>query len=196
MANKSIGTQVRSGFRLAGMVLLMMGWLFLVFAGLGEGFASGGAHRPALGSVILAFAAGVLLWTMNRWIKAFPGLVALATLNAIGAIFTGHAAGNSSAKLAPHYAVIFSVLLAVSTVVSFRFTKRNLTLRVLDRIAVFSFVFCIFWAAVDNRVEIIAPAVACGLLVLAWAYDRLRPDGRANRHSSAALGEFSEDQVK
>lgn len=198
MADRSIGAQVRGGFKLSGKVLLMMGWLGLVFAGLAEGlgFRSGGLNRPLLGSVILAVAAAIFLWTMNRWIKVFPGLVALATLNAIGAIFIGHATGDPSMRLAPREAVVYSVLFAVSTIVSFRFTKRNLTLRVLDRIAVFGFVFCIFWPAVDNRVQIIAPAVACGLLVLAWAYDRARRRSHPNHHSAVALRDLSSGEVK
>jgi hypothetical protein len=192
MGKESKGSEVRSGFRLAGEVMLVFGWLFLVFAGLGEGFASGGAHRPVLGSGILAVAAAVLLWTMSRWIRAFPGLTGLATINALGAIFTGHATGNPSVRISSLEAAITSALLAVSTIVSLRLTRGNL--RVLDRVAVFSFVFCVFWTAVDNRVQIIAPAVACGLLVAAWAYDRFFPQGRPNRRSSVTLRQFSDSR--
>lgn len=176
MADKSVSAQVKDGFKLTGKVLLMMGWLGLVFAGLGEGFASGGAHKPLLGSAILAVAALVFFWTMNRWIRFFPGLVALATLNAFASVFTGHATGSPSVRLAPREAAIYFVLLAVCTAVSFRFTKRKLKLRVLDRMAVFTFVSCIFWAAVDARVQIIGPAAACGLLIFAWVYDHLWQD--------------------
>ena len=178
MDKRSIGSQVKGGFKLTGKVLLMMGWLGLVLAGLahGLGFASGGLNRPLLGSAILAVATAIFFWTMDRWIKVFPGLVALATLNALVAVFTGHATGNPSVRLAPREAAIYFLLLSVCTVVSFRFTKRKLKLRVLDRLAVFTFVSCIFWAAVDARVQIIAPAAASGLLAFAWVYDHLWKD--------------------
>jgi hypothetical protein len=164
MANRSVGAQIRDGFRLTCKVLLMLGWFGLVLAGLAEGlgFGSGGRNRPLLGLAILAVAAVIFLWTMERWIIAFPGLVALATLNAFAAVITGHAAGDISTPLAPRDAAIYTALLAVSTIVSFRFTKRRLKLRILDRVAVVGFVFCIFWSAVDKRVQIIAPGMACG----------------------------------
>jgi uncharacterized integral membrane protein len=196
MAKKSIGAQVKSGFRLTGLVLLMLGWLGLVFAGLIAGVAPGNAHRPVLGLGLLVLAAAILLWTMDRWIKVFPGLLALATLNAVASILTGHATSNPSVRIPPTEAAITAGLLAASTVVSFRFTKPKLTLRVLDRIAVFGFICCIFWAAVDDRVEIIAPAVACGLVVVAWGYDVVRRRGRPNHHSSIALEDFPGHRVK
>jgi hypothetical protein len=175
MANKNIGAQVKGGLKLTGKVLLTVGWFGLVLGGLGEGgFASGGADRPLLGSAILVVAAVIFFWTMNRWIKVFPGLVALATLNAFVTVFTGHATGNPSTRLVPGDAAIYFVLLAICTIVSLRFTKRKLRLRVFDRIAVFGFVFCIFWTAVDKHVQIMAPAAACGFLSLAWIYDRIR----------------------
>jgi hypothetical protein len=192
MPDKTVGAQVKRGFQRAGLVLLIFGWLFLVFAGVGEGFAPGGGHRPVVGLAILTLATVVFFWTMDRWIKVFPGLLALATLNAAAAIFTGHATGNPSVVVAPTHAGIAAGLLADSTL---RLGKPTYKLRMLDRVAVFGFVFCIFWTAVDERAQIVAPAVACGLLVLAWVYDRFR-GLNPNHHSSLALGGFSRSKVK
>lgn len=189
MGKRRTGVQVKDGFKLTGKVLLMMGWFGLVLAGLGEGgFASGGLNRPLLGSAILVVTAVIFLWTMNRWIRVFPGLVALATLNAIGTFFTGHATGNPSVPLTQTEAAIYAVLLVICTIVSFRFTKRKLRLRVLDRITVSCFVFCIFWTAVDERVQVIAPAVGCGALILAWAYDRFHQHRHPNSSAPGSLG--------
>ena len=93
MGEKSINPQASGTFLPVGKLLAIFGWLCLVFAGLIEGFAPGGANRPVVGAAILVVAAAIFIWTTRRWGKIFPGLCILAAFYATAAIFTGHALG-------------------------------------------------------------------------------------------------------
>ncbi|MGH9396344.1 MAG: hypothetical protein ACRD18_05780 [Terriglobia bacterium] len=188
MESRSARAQVKSGFRQAGLWLLGGAWLFLVFAGLGIAF-SPGPYSPILGWVFLVIAGAVLVVTMDRWVKVFPALLILATINSTACIFTGHLTGNPSAPISPTQALIAALLLAGSTILSLRLKSHKL--RLLDRLSAFVFVFCVFWQAVDERVALVAPVIAFVALLLAWACDRIeRHHGPKRRSASVSSADL------
>ena len=76
MSEEAGGKQGKNGFRRAGAWLLGFAWLGLVFAGMAIAFTPS-PHSPALGWGLLGIAALVLVFTMDRWVKVFPGLLTL-----------------------------------------------------------------------------------------------------------------------
>ena len=171
MAKPSTTTQVRNGFRSAGVALLGLGWLGLVIAGMGEAFAP--PARPVVGWTLLAVAAIILVLTAHLWVKALPGLLGLATLNALFSIFSGHATNLPSVPISRSDSLVATLLLAVSTALSPSFTIREL--RLVDRLALLIYATCIFWGAVDHRVTLpVQMGVATFCLFSAWVYDRIQ----------------------
>ncbi len=165
-------SQIRSGFRIAGAWLLGFGWLFLVFSGLAVAFSPGeGKYPPVVGWVLLVFAAVILVATAQRWVKALPGILGVATLNGVLEVSSGHAINSPSVPISRFEAVVATLLLAASTTISLSFTRRNLNM--VDRIAFLAYASCIAWAGVANRVILPAGTAAC-CLFFAWAYDRFR----------------------
>jgi hypothetical protein len=179
-STETVGQQVKSGFRTAGAWLLGFAWLFLVFAGLGVGFSQTD-YPHALGWFFLAVAAAVLVATANRWIKAFPGIMGVATFNSLITISSGHATGNPSVFIPRSTAILTTMLLAVGTALSLTFRTKRVSAP--DRAALLALAVSIGWAAVDVHHGLAALAVGTLCLFLAWAYDRSRsklqrPDSR------------------
>jgi len=184
MAKSETMVQVKSGFRSAGAWLLGFGWLCLVLTGMVVAFFPS-KYPPVVGWVVLAVAAIILLTTAHKWVKALPGLLGLATLNALVSIFSGHATNLPSVPMSRSESLVATVLLAVSTALSPSFTDRKL--RVVDRLAFLIYASCIFWGAVDHRVTLpVQMGVATFCLVSAWVYDRLQ---RRRGHNLAATME-------
>jgi hypothetical protein len=169
---ETAGRQVKKGFRTVGAWLLGFAWLCLVFAGIIIGFSQNKYPR-GLGWALLAVAAAVLVLTADRWIKAFPGILGVATFNSLIAVFSGHATGNVSVLIPKTTAILATLLLAVGTVLSLSF--RNERMSALDRSAVLTLVVSIGWGAVDIRRWLHALAVGICCLFLAVLYKRSKP---------------------
>jgi hypothetical protein len=172
MAKSETMVQVKSGFRIAGAWLLGFGWLCLVLAGMAVA-VSPSKYPPVVGWLLLAVAAIILVTTAQRWVKALPGLLGLATLNALFSIFSGHATNLPSVPISRSESLVATLLLVVSTALSPSFTAREL--RVVDRLAFLIYASCIFWGAVDHRVTLpVQMGIATFCLLSAWVYDRLQ----------------------
>jgi hypothetical protein len=171
MFRTSAREQVRAGFRTAGSWLLAMAWLGLVFAGMAITFTPS-PHTPLVGWVLLAIAAIIFLCTIDRWVVTFSALLAYGVIGGIYMISTGHAVNQPSVQVSLSEAISVTLILALSALVSFTFSKRNL--RVLDRIALLIFVVCFFGQALVPDLALVAFGIGLGGLVAAWAYDRFR----------------------
>lgn len=171
MSPTTIRKQVKAGFRTAGVWLLVMAWLGLVFAGMAIAFTPS-PHKPLLGWVLLAIAAIIFFITIDRWIVMFSALLAYGVLGGISMIFTGHAVNRPSVPVSLFEAISVTLIFAFSALVSFAFSKRKL--RLLDRITLLIFVICLFGQAVAPNFTLAAFGIGLMGLVAAWAYDRLR----------------------
>lgn len=177
-------SQVISGFRTAGAWLLGLGWLGLVFAGMAIAFPPPGKYPPVVGHVLLAVAAIILVITAHLWVKALPGLLGLATLNALVSIFSGHATNLPSVPISRSESVVATLLLAISTALSPSFTARKLN--IVDRLSFLIYATCIVWGAVDHRVSLpVQMGVATFCLFSAWVYDRIQHP-RGHKQSAAS----------
>ncbi len=171
MSIRTIKSQVKAGFRRAGALLLGFAWLGLVFGGLAIAFTPS-PHPPVVGWLLLIAAALVLIAIMDRWVGVFSALLAYGIIGGIVTIVSGHAVNHPEVPVPRLYAVIMTLLIAGSAVVSFTFTKRKLGLP--DRIALFAFVFCFFWTPMVSHLTLVPLGIGFSCLVGAWAYDRLR----------------------
>jgi hypothetical protein len=178
MSEDTVGKQVRSGFRQSGAWLLGFAWLGLVFAGMAIAFTPS-PHSPELGWGLLCIAGLVLVFTMDRWVKIFPGLLAYGVVGSILMLMNGHAVNHPEVLVSKLEAALLIVFFAIAAALSFTFTKHKLTMP--DRIALFAFMFCFFWQAVAPRLMLLALAIGFSCLVGAWAYDRVqrRPETNA-----------------
>jgi hypothetical protein len=182
---KSAGkiAEVKSGLRLAGMVLLGGAWLGLVFGGMGIAFTPS-PHPPLIGWLLLVVAALIFVTTMDRWVKAFPGILGWGIVGGILTIAGGHALNHPEVPVRRLDATIMTLLIAASAIVSNTFNRK---LRILDRIAVFSFAFCFFWEAVDDRFKLTPLGIGFGSLLAAWAFDFIQRWRRGKRRPSRMM---------
>ena len=163
--------EVLKGFASAAVILLVVIWLGLVFGGMAILF-SPNARSPIWGWGLLLLAAVVFFVTMDRWVKAFPGLLVLATLNSLIELKTGHSLNDASVVFPRLQAAIFALCVGASAFVTLRF--RTTKLNAVDRMAIFVFVASIFCQAIVPRFQALAGSVAFGSLLLAWMYGRFR----------------------
>jgi hypothetical protein len=170
MERKGKLSEVKRGFRTAGLWLFVMGWLGLVVGGMAIAFTPS-PHSRLTGWVMIAVAAIILVATMDKWVGVLSALLAYGTFGGILTIAGGHAVNHPEVKVPRVEGVVMTVLIAAGAMASFTFTKRRLYL--LDRIALFVFVFCFFWGAAAPRLALLALGIGVGWLAAAWAYDRI-----------------------
>jgi len=117
-------------------------------------------------------AAVVLILTMDRWVEVFSAFLAYGIIGGMVTIVSGHALNRPDILVPRHYAVIMTLLIAGSAVVSFTFTKRELKL--VDRVALFTFIVCFFWTPMVRHLTLVPLAIGFTALLGAWAYDRVQ----------------------
>jgi hypothetical protein len=188
MGKKSIRSQPGGGFLLAGKLFAIWGWLCLVFAGLIEGFAPGGANRPVLGAAFLVVAGAIFIWTMRHWAKIFPGLCSFAAFWAMVAIFTGHALGPNT-PMTHEQAAIAMVAFGGAAFFTGRFKAKDFVPRLPDRLGTLAFVSGIFWQAVDTRMTNLALGIGFFALFAAWLLDRLKRRQGGVRHNASGTAD-------
>ena len=191
MPKATVTSQVKSGLSRAATWILGMAWLGLVFAGIAVAFTPS-PHSRILGWILLGLAALIFFALMDRWIRAFPALMAIGTLSSFVCIFSGQMASNPT-PVSRRMAVCATLFFATSTALGLTFVGRKLN--VLDRIALFAFVVVFFWQAVNNRVAVLPLSVALCALFAAWAHERIRRRGH-NHQSAATLPNLSRNSVK
>src|SRR4029077_5580943 len=127
---------------------------------------------PIVGWTLLVIAAVILVATADRWGNALPGIMGVATINSIVTISTGHRPNNPSVLISHSQAIVATILLASSTILSLDFRARKLNL--LDRMSLLIYASCIAWGAVQVRVTYLAAGIATFCLLLAWMYNRFK----------------------
>ena len=112
----------------------------------------------------------IFVGTMDRWIKAFAGLILAATLRAAAAIVLGYLPENAEKVIPRLTAIAVTMLLSASVYFVIRMAQRKL--KSSDRIAVFAFTCSLFWAMADEPKTLLGITVGFAFLLSAWAWDR------------------------
>ena len=135
--------------------------------------------------------------TMNRWVKVLAGLLALAVLNGVLSISTGHLLANPTQPMSRLDALYITVFFAVAAALASTLKGRKLNL--VDRIAVLAFVssLALLMEYEGTHLRPGAPLASpdftlmgiglCCLLV-AWGYGRLQRRRGHNRPGHHHLG--------
>jgi hypothetical protein len=181
MSNNTMRSQAKNGFKRVGFWLLGFTWLFIVFGGLAI-VTTPPPPSPVLGWALLSIAGLVLFFTMDKWVKVFPGLLAYGVVGSILMLTSGHAMNHPEVLVPQLEAVVLILFFAAAAALSFTFTKHKLT--VPDRIALFAFILCFFWQAVAPRLMLVVLGFGFACLVGAWAYDRLQRRPKTNAKAS------------
>jgi len=175
-------SQVKSGLRLAGLTLVFLGIAGLFFAGVSYSFFPAG-HSRALGLVFLITSVPVMVVTMNRWVKVLAGLLALAVLNGVLSISTGHLLANPTQPVSRLDALYITVFFAVAAVLASTLKGRKLNL--VDRIAVLAFVSSLALlieyegthlrpGAALATIDFTLMGIGLCCLLITWVYGRLQ----------------------
>ena len=165
-------TQLKDGLRTVGGWLLGFAWIGIVFAGLAVAF-SPSKFPPAAGWALLTIAAFILLVSADRWVKALPGILGVATINSLVMIATGHATSNPSVSVTRLQAISATILLAVSTILAVDFQGRKPYL--VDRVVFLIYAMCLGYAVIRPGTTYWALGTATAALFVAWSHNRLRP---------------------
>jgi hypothetical protein len=191
-------SQVRNGFRRAGIILLFLLVAGLFFAGVDYLFFPAG-HSRALGLLFLVISMPLMVLTMNRWVRVLVGLLALAVLNGILSISTGHLLANPTQPVSRLDALYLTGFFAAAAVLSSTMKARSLS--VFDRISLLIFVFsfaCLAGYQGTRETGVIAPlnsidlalmGIGLSCLLVAWAVDHIqrRRDHTRRPNGSPAL---------
>jgi hypothetical protein len=182
MANKpSVGNQVLSGLRLAGLVVLacVTGTLFVWGALVVSHEVAGSV---LMGWAALAVALVILLLNLNGWARMLPGFLALAALNALLMAASGHMLNKPSVQVSRGMALGSAIALAIAAVISAQFHGKRLSL--LDRVVLVAYVGFILLGLVSQWILV---SFILGALVLAvpWLDHRLRGSRERQRRDPA-----------
>jgi hypothetical protein len=175
--------QLENGFRGAGNALLGIVTAGLLFGGMAIALYPV-EHSRVTGWICIAAATVVLIWKIERWVRVLPGILFYGVINGLIMIAKGHLPNRPDLPVSRLEQIIVTLLIVGGGLVATTFQKR--TLSTLDKVALLAFVFGVaFGAAYDSgRVatqhaalsvtSIISLSAGVCLLLLAWAYNRIR----------------------
>lgn len=165
--SRTVGQQIRTGFRLAGGIVLFCASLFLLAYGLDAVWSDGHFVSSAwLGWVELSLAAVLIALTMHLWIQFFAGCIAFGFLKSVLVAIAGRD------WLPPH--LPFSRLEAAEMAVFFgatliwliRFARGRPGLA--DRIAIAVYLFSFLGHRNNPHFSIVQGGVGLVALFIAW----------------------------
>jgi hypothetical protein len=173
---RSVGEQVKNGFRLAGGVILFCVSLFLLAYGLDAVWSEGHFVSSAwLGWVELLLAVVLIPLTMHLWLQFFAGCVGFGFLKSVLVALAGRDwfpphlpfSRLEAAEMAVFFGATF-VWLA-----RFAWTRPELP----DRIAIAVYLFSL-WPHNNPHFSVVQGVVGLAALFLAWGVSRWRGKGR------------------
>jgi hypothetical protein len=148
-----------------------LGILWMMSAGIGVTVVFSETSRSRVtGWIFLLLAAVLFLVTMDRWIRALPGLLGYGVFGALLATVSGHGINRQDLPISKPEGIVLMLFFCLSAIVSYTFSKRRL--RLLDRIALFGFVSLVFRAIWFDSISATGLGIPLGCLVVAWGYDR------------------------
>ena len=169
--NKEQRSQLRSHLLRIGAYVAGFFWLAFVWGAIKVLSAPDtGKHSHLAGWAILVIAAGVMITTMNHWVKYLQLVLGAFILGCLLATIQGHVLNG--APFPRSIAAALTALLIGCSLLSRTLAGRKL--RRLDRVALIAFTAAIVGGMVEGtpRSGIIGVAIGFGCLLIAWAYDR------------------------
>ena len=168
--------EIRNGFRLAGGFLLgfvLMGSL-VACSGIAFGTVnSTTVSRPVAG--IMALSALILIGLMVQWwAKYFAGWIVWGVLNSLIMASSGHLLNNSAIPVSRPLALTMGGLIALSVLPCLRFTS-DYKLHPADKLGLMVWIVAFTWAATKERFMVVAMAIGCSALAIAWWLSRSKP---------------------
>jgi hypothetical protein len=172
-------SQVKSGFRLATLLLIgfVVGGMF--FAGVNYLFFPAG-HSRTLGFIFLLLSTPVMVTTMDRWVRVMAGFLGLAVLNGLLSISSGHVLANPTMPISRLDALYLTLFYAVAAILGSSMKHRRLS--PVDRISVMAFLCSLaflisYQAKLEALKSVLFDAIAFTLmgtslscLFVGWAY--------------------------
>jgi len=192
-------SEAKSGLRLAGHTLLFISTAMLFVVGVTYAFFPAGHSRLA-GWLFLALGSIVMVWKIDGWVKALPGILSWAVLSGIIMLSTGHSLNDASVSISRLDVLVITLFAGLSIALCRPLLKRKLSL--VDRIGFLGFASSLAWwlghestrvsaqggrpVGNEDAAGFTAMAVGLACLAVAWIYDRMR---RGNHSMTTAVGQ-------
>ena len=181
---------IKNGFVIAGGILL--GAVLVGFLVGGIGIAFFGIQSSRISSKPVGFLIAVASFCLialfvGRWAKYFAGWIVCSVLNALIMASTGHLLNNPSVSVPRSVALIMAGLMVITVVASIRF-RRGYKLNFVDRAALLFWVLAFAIGANTERYMLVAAALGCAGLVLAYLYHR-RSRGHSHLRPATVLAD-------
>lgn len=183
---RTVVEQVKSGFRLAGWVLVTLAFVFALFWGAtavaGRGSFTQPIHR-ALGLCVLIAASAVMLVSVRYWTKWFIGAMAYWVLRVALSLVLGFTP-SVPAVIRPRLVFLeLLVLLVAALALCFRYLTRKP--RPVERVGLVCLVFALTFSVVyDSNVPLLGGVMLLGVAQLAERINQ-RDSARVARSSKS-----------
>jgi hypothetical protein len=180
-----MGNEINKVLRFAGAFLLTVFTAFLLFVGTGIVFAPSEklefANIPvakAIAVVSVALGTTIMVAFTHRLAKILPGILAYSTIGGLAMVFTGHLSNRPLLPVSRIEALVFTLLLGASCLLSMHFHGRRLTF--VDRTGLLSFVGCLLWASVSKG-NVLPMTCAVAALLIPFTVNRIHGNRGGNR---------------
>jgi hypothetical protein len=157
------------------MCLLVLLWLFLALGGLSVA-SSPSRYPPVLGWAFVAIAVVSATLSIEKWVRALPGLLGIGALNSLLVAVDGHLVGDPSKTVPRLTAVVMLVLFSASAAIAVGLTERKLT--VLDKAALSAVVVLFFVTITSLRLSVVGLCLILCCLASAAFRARHSPNAR------------------
>jgi len=165
---RPIREQIKSGFRLAGWVLLTLGFIFLVLACTALAVGKGNYTHPAyqvLGLCGLLGTSTVMFITARLWAKWFLGVLAYVVFKAALSLLLGRTPSVPSIARPRLVFLEFLVVSVFAAVVCSRYLTHNA--RTVERAGLVGLVMGLSFSVIyDSSLPLLAGAAVLGLIQL------------------------------
>lgn len=170
-SRRTVGEQVKTGFRLAGGIILFCASVFLLAYGLDGVWSDGHFVWSAwMGWAELVLAAALIPLTMHLWIQFFLGCCALGFLNSIVVAFSGRDWFLPHLPFSRLEASEMALFFGATVIWLMRFGKTSPTIP--DRIAIGLYLFFFLGSRNNHHFSISHAGLGLIALFLAWCISR------------------------
>jgi hypothetical protein len=173
---RTVGEQIRSGFRLAGWVLLTLAFIFLVLASTASLVGKGNHTQPIhrlLGVCGLLAASVAMFITVRRWAKWFVGVLGYMILKLAVSLLLGRTPSLPSITRPRVVFLEFLVVLAFALLLCARYLTH--TPRTVETVGLVGLVIALSFSVMcDSSLPIFAGVVVLGMIQLTHARRQVR----------------------